>query len=378
MCGYRCRSVVVVLLVLLALAGGGAGPVLAVGDAAGGAGSPAARSPADFPDGAGKTLDEYYRALGAGDGPALTALLCFTDSEDERLFRAFSPKDPTTLRDQKVFPLAKPAVWRKAADDCWLVLLEDRSLLELWQIGDSWRVLCPQTGRGRMAAAKLSRTETMQYLLSAEMQIVRAESNAQLERRRARYLAAMDLLRQGPFKPPTHYLYGMPAVDAATLAALPADKLREAVLLRLDAPCGLRYRVSLEKTAFSASEPVSVTFSLENVTTATLEVRFRPSVEIVDFNDAITARGALVYPRDVKGAPDRNPYAGQPAYPLAERTIQIAPGEPFTLKVDLRNYYDLRPAKYTVSSRLDVPRQEGGTSWQGYALANGAKFEVQP
>jgi hypothetical protein len=177
-------------------------------------------------------LKDYQRCIEKGDVDALKKMLCFIDKRDEELFTAFSPKQGGLFI--KFFPKGELVEQKRAAEDCWLFVLADSSLLELskrHQIKNWYR-----------------------------------------------------------------YFASIPVEDTESLAKMSLEEFREAVIMKLDAPDGLRYRVEPEKETFLEGEPVVVTFSIENVTRKDIRLKYNPSAEIVDLGNAITARGAIVFP----------------------------------------------------------------------------------
>jgi hypothetical protein len=340
---------------------------------------PAAAATA-LPEGPQAALDAYSRCVAEregerDEGAKLRKMLCFVDREDERLFVAFSGKDKIYVRSG-IFPSGKPVECKRASDDCWLVVLDGGVLLELWRSDGKWRVLCPTPGFERMARAKLTTAETPRHLRSVEMKRVQEESEAQLERRRARYLAVLELSGRHRLKDLHRYFAGIPTTDPATLAGMSLDEFRKAVLLKLDAPSGLRYRVIPEAKSFGEGEPVWVTFLIENVTAKPIKLNYEPSVEIVDWSSMITARGARVFLKGEDTAQRKNPYRSKAVYPLKEREVNISPGKTHTAKVNLLDYYDLPPARYSISSRLDTPRNDEGSFWHGSAMADTVLFVI--
>ncbi|MHC4544128.1 MAG: HEAT repeat domain-containing protein [Planctomycetota bacterium] len=325
-----------------------------------------------------KVLEEYLRCVEQGDAKSLEELLCFNDKRDKELFIAFSSSGGKIYVRPELFPYGRPVEQKRAADDCWIVVLDNGHLLELWKVDGKWKVLCPFPGRKRMAEAKLTRAETYRYLLAEEIQQVQSESDVQLGRRRQRYLAVLDLSGRHQVKHLAHYFSGIPTNDPAILSEMSNEQFRESVILKLDAPDGLRYRVDPERKALIEGKPVFVTFFIENVTSGNIILEYRPAVEIVDSSNAITARGALVFPRGKK-IPEfiKSPYRGKIAYPLKKREVKIAPGATFTMRVNLLEYYDLPPARYTISSRIDIDNTEQGY-WRGHALSDTTHFEIMP
>lgn len=330
------------------------------------------------PDEASQVLKEYLRCVEQGDAKFLEELLCFNDERDRELFIAFSSSRGKIYIRPELFPNARLVEQKRAAEDCWIVVLEDGHLLELWKVEGKWKVLCPFPGRKRMAEAKLTRAETYRYLLAEEIRQVQSESDVQLRRRRQRYLAVLDLSGRHQIKHPAHYFSGIPTDDPAILSGMSNEQFRDSVILKLDAPDGLRYRVDPERKALIEGKPVFVTFFIENVTSGDIILEYRPAVEIVDSSNAITARGALVFPRGVKVTElVKSPYRGKLAYPLKEREVKIAPGATFTIRVNLLEYYELPPARYTISSRIDIDNTGQGY-WRGHAMSDTTSFEIMP
>ncbi|MHC4282743.1 MAG: HEAT repeat domain-containing protein, partial [Planctomycetota bacterium] len=331
-----------------------------------------------MPQEAKMVFDEYLQCVKQRDAESLKQLLCFNDKRDKELFIAFSSSGGKIYVRPELFPYGKPVEQKKAADDCWIVVLEDGHLLELWKVDGKWKVLCPVSGKKRMAVAKLTRAEMWRYLFVDEIRQVQSESDIQLERRRQRYLAVLDLSRRHQIKRLAYYFSGMPINDPAVLSKMSIEQFREAVILKLDSPDGVRYRVDPEQKALLEGKPVFVVFSIENVTSGTIILEYRPAVEIVDFSNAITARGALVFPRGEKTTDLMiSPFRGKLAYPLKERELEIAPGATFTMRMDLLEYYDLPAARYTISSRIDIDNAEQGY-WRGHALSDTTRFEIMP
>jgi hypothetical protein len=330
------------------------------------------------PDEASQALKKYLRYVEQRDAESLKQLLCFNDERDRELFIAFSSSRGKIYVRPELFPHGRPVEQKRAVEDCWIVVLEDGHLLELWKVDGKWKVLCPFPGRKRMAEAKLTRAETYRYLLAEEIQQVESESDVQLRRRRQRYLAVLDLSGRHQIKHPAHYFSGIPTNDPAILSEMSNEQFRESVILKLDAPDGLRYRVDPERKELIEGKPVFVTFFIENVTSGNIILEYRPAVEIVDSSNAITARGALVFPRGRKTAEFiKSPYRGKIAYPLKKREVKIAPGATFTVRVNLLEYYDLPPARYTISSRIDIDNSEQGY-WRGHAMSDTTHFEIMP
>ncbi len=337
-------------------------------------------STTQLPAGAARTMQAYQRSVAEADGEMLRDLLCFVDERDKELFLAFSPKDGEHFARLGIFRSGKVLESKKASQDCWLVVLENNRLLELWQMGGEWRVLCPMPGHLRMAQGKLAREEGLRYLQTQEMQRVEEEDEAQLQRRRARYLALLDLKSRYPIGNLFMYYSGIPADNAAELSAMSVADFRKAVMLKLDAPSGLRYRVEPDSNVYEEGQPVVVTFVLENVTDRPLTVPYRPAVEIVDSSNTITARGALVFPKGTdieKTDRNRSPYRGQRIHPFERRVVLIQPGEAVSSEVNLRDYYDLPPARYTVSAHLMVEGDEQRSLWSGQARTDTVGFAVQ-
>lgn len=332
----------------------------------------------DMPDEAQRVLKEYSRCVEQGDPKSLEELLCFNDERDRELFMAFSSSGGKIYIRPELFPCGKPVEQKRAAEDSWMIVVGDDHLLELWKVEGKWKVLCPVPGKTRMAGAKLTRAETRRYLLAEEIRQVQSESNIQLQRRRQRYLAVLDLSRRHQIKHLAYYFSGIPANDPAVLSKMSTGQFREAAILKLDAPDGVRYRVDPEQKALLEGKPVFVVFSIENVTSGILRLKYRLAVEIVDFSNAITARGALVFPRGERTT-DRmkSAFSGKLVHPLKEREVEIAPGETFTMRIDLLEYYDLPAARYTISSRIDIENAEQGY-WRGHALSDTTPFEIIP
>lgn len=334
-------------------------------------------------EGAEAAFNRYVRAVRQRDGAALQQALCFVDQRDEDLFVAFSPlRNATSVPPGffRPFPVGELAERKRASENCWLFVLEDGSFLELRRAGDDWKVLCPMTGRERFADAKLTRAETPRHLATEEMKWVRGESEAQLAERRARYMAFLDLAKRHHIKNRYRYFAGIPTEDTTALAKMALEEFREAVLTKLDAPDGLRFRITLPKSVFFEAEPVLVTFSIENVTASDISLKFNPSVEIVQSDYAVTARGAWVFPKAITRAGNRNPlYRDFLMYPFEERfkrvDMTIGPGKTRKVEVNLCEYYDLPSSRYTISSRIDAESEEGNF-WQGRAFADGWKFGI--
>ncbi len=326
-----------------------------------------------LPEGPQAVLDTYSRCVAEGEAAKLREILCFVDKRDEKLLVACSPQGDRINVRSEIFPAGKRIECKRASDDCWLVVLDGGFLLELWRSDGKWRVLCPNLGRQLFARAKLTKAETYRYLCSEEMKRVVDEDNTQLEGRRGRYLAAIDLSKRHRLYNLARYFSGIPDKDPTTLIGMSLDEFRKAVVLKLDAPSGLRYRVTPEARSFGAEEPVWVTFLIENFTDKPIKLKYGPLVEIVDYSNRATARGAIVFPKKHNVADQ-----GKTAYPFEEREVNISPGQTYTTKVDLRKYYVLPSARYSISARFHA--RSGGAEgfWHGFAGADAAVFEVRP
>ncbi len=326
-----------------------------------------------LPEGPQAVLDTYSRCVAEGEAAKLREILCFVDKRDEKLFVAFSPQGDRINVRSEIFPAGKRIECKRASDDCWLVVLDGGFLLELWRSDGKWRVLCPTLGRQLFARAKLTKAETYRHLCSEEMKRVVDENNTQLERRRGRYLAAIDLSKRHRLYNLVRYCGGIPDKDPTTLIGMSLDEFRKAVVLKLDAPSGLRYRVTPEARSFGAEEPVWVTFLIENVTDKPIKLKYMPSVEVVNFSNAITARGALVFPKKHNVGEQ-----GKFAYLFEEREVNISPGQTYTTKVDLRKYYVLPSAEYSISARFHARSGAAEGFWHGSAMADTVMFGIRP
>ncbi|MHC4180592.1 MAG: M56 family metallopeptidase, partial [Planctomycetota bacterium] len=317
-------------------------------------------------------LDAYFRwvAEREGDrdeGSKLRKMLCFVDKQDERWFVAFGSHNGEIYVNSEIFPTGKPVECKRASDDCWLVVLDGGVLLELWRSDGKWRVLCPTPGRLRRGVGK--RTEATRPWHSGEVQ---KESEAQLQRRRARYLAVLELSGRHRLKDMDRYFAGIPTTDPATLAGMSLDEFRKAVLLKLDAPFGLRYRVTAEAKSFGQREPVWVTFLIENVTDKPIKLKYRPSVKMLN-RSAPMSGGVRVFP---KGYNVGDP--GMTVYPFKESEAKIPPGQTYSTRVDLRKYYVLPSARYRISARFYAPSGGAEGFWHGSAVSNMVWFEIGP
>lgn len=308
-----------------------------------------------LPAQAQRTLDEYLRCVKNKDRAALKDLLYFVDEEDKRLFFAFSPKDLGLLG-------GAPIEVKKASDTCWLVVLDAGRLLELREVGTKWLVLCPIPGRLRFGLGKLSRAETARLLDQADMEHVQKETDTELEQRRARYLAVLDLKQRHRLN--DFYSSAIPTENPAVLAGMSLADLRKAVILKLDAPNGLRFRIRPQSKVFLEGQPILAEFCLENVTDKPIRVRYKPAVEVINYSKAITARGSLVLPKGTTAVKpeDLSPYRGATFYPLAETELKISPKQTARITVDLRKYYDLPPARYSISGFLIPSQNEAARS----------------
>jgi hypothetical protein len=323
-----------------------------------------------------RSVVDQYLEQARQESPGIQDLLCFVDQEDRRLFLAFLPK-PTDGRlpgGLRLFPTGRPTDFRQAGKDGWLVLLDSGRLLDLWQVEGQWRVLCPTPGVLRFAQAKLTKAETRRTLSQAEMKQVQGEAEPQLERRRARYLAVLDLKKEAKIGNLWIYYGGVPSDDPTVLRQmLPAD-FRKAVVLKLDAPDGLRYQVRPAAEAFVEGEPVRVTFLLENVTDRPVRLRYGPLVEVVDCSNPVSARGATILSRNYNRRPD-DPYTLW--HPFDPEELRIPAQQTVKIDVNLREYYDLRVAKYTISAHLSEDGAEGGAYWHGTASTDTVKFQIK-
>gem|GEM_PF-3998593 len=308
----------------------------------------------------------------------LMSLLCFTDEQDKRLFAAYAQRltQEGLINSHKMFPAGRPEDFAQAGKDCWLVYLGNGYLLELRREDGKWHVLLPTPGLYTFGQAKMTKQETLRELASKEMKRVEEENEAQLEQRRARYLAVLSLKQRHHLEDTSFHYSGIPTDDAKALAAMSPEEFRKAVLEKLDAPDGLRYRLQLEDDTFVEGKPIRVTFQIGNVTGKPLKIKYRPAVELIDVSNAMTARGAMVFIKG-SGREPENPYAAKPSYPLKEEELRIGPGDTATVSMDLCKYYDMAPARYTISSYVLVQGDDKGY-WSGAARSEGVRFEVKP
>ncbi|MHC4863618.1 MAG: M56 family metallopeptidase [Planctomycetota bacterium] len=325
-----------------------------------------------------EVLDEYLRCVEDGDVKAAKRILCFADKRDEELFWLFGGLHYTGGKmriGRQIVPGGQAAGCKRASEDCWMFVLEDGHLVELWKVDDNWRVLCPVPGRLVMGQGKLAKVELHRHLVHEEIKRVQSESDAQLLRRRARYVAVLELSLQHPVKR-TAYYYGIPNKATVEVAGMSAEEFRDAVVLKLDAPYGLRYRAESKAGSFLESEPVAVTFSVENVTDKSVKLRYRPGVQVINGSDAFTARGALVSPKGHDLGRSKNPYTAELDYPLKEQAVTIGPRETFITELNLLDYYDLPPARYTIFSRIDGAKDSEANYWRGRAMADTKSFQI--
>ena len=325
------------------------------------------------PEDVQNVMNEYLRTVQDKDSNSLEELLCFIDEDDKKLFfMDYSTKD---------FPEGTAIEYKKASEDCWFVVFDHGSFstnpfLELWKVDGKWKVLCPTPGRKKFAETKLTRAETYLYMLSEEIKTVQKESDAELQRRRDRYIAVLDLSKRYPLAHQVYYFSGIPNEDANFLAAMPLEKFRQDVILKLDAPDGLRYKIKPSKSTFQEGEPVIVEFIIENVTDKPIKLIFRPGIQVINGSDAETARGALVFPKGQEAGENKNPYMANPDYLLEEREISIRASETSNIEVDLLDYYNLPAAQYSIFSRIDVSKGEKDF-WYGYAGTDTKQFKIE-
>jgi hypothetical protein len=326
-------------------------------------------------------LDQYLQSMPQREGwvGVNKELVCFMDAEDERLGKASRSVS------------GRPTVLQRAADDCWLVLLDTHIILDLWLVDGKWRVLCPTTGREDAYGGKgMSEQDLHRLLNTEEMKQVQGETDTQLERRRNRYVAALVLKqRDHQIKNLWVYYSGIPTEDAAALRKMAPVDFRKAVLLKLDALDGLRYRLELQaeslreerlspvnrRKSVAEGQPVHVIFSLENVTTKPVRLMYGPLVHLFDMSKGGSAWGGPAVPAKNANRRPGDPYTLW--HPFDKQELVIAPGQTTTLDVTLTDYYDLHVASYCISAHLEEPGEANDGYWHGVARADTVSFVVR-
>ena len=326
-----------------------------------------------------QVLGKYLEACEERDFDAVRKMLCFVDDEDERLFAECS----RWAEDKRILAKGEVTEQGKAAEDCWLFLVGRGTLIELWKVGDEWKVLSPVSGTQRTLESKVPRGALWLALADEETKRVEGESEEALLRRRGRYIAALKLSPRDSIRNLHRYCAGIPEMDAEALAKMPLEDFRQAVIAALKGPTELLYRVEPGRDVVIEGDPVPVTFYLENTTGRPISLKFMPCFGLM-------SGGHLVFPRALGGGKGtwtkkrppgvrvvsrRYSYPLKPVYPFEEKELTIAVGETASVKVNLLDYYDLVPGRYRFYTRIDARGGQG--FWRGHAISETRHFEVK-